>query len=361
MLKIQKNLNLKDFSGMGVGAEGVCNLYEITQKSYLLELFNNPEFTSQPHFVIGTGANTVFTSGNSYNLLKVKLDEMELKGDTVRVGAGVDWDTFVLKYMALGGVGTEALSIIPGTAGAAPIQNIGAYGVEVSEFIESVEVFDTEDRQIKILINSECDFSYRNSKFKKNPGKYIVLVVNFKLLTDSESKNKYKNKIVGYKDFVKLFDLNNKANKEEFINNLTTQEVREAVIQVRNSKFPKKGEVFNCGSFFANPIILRAELEILQTKFPEVPVFAVVGMGDKASEKDEKVKIPIAYIIEKIGLKGHNADFTNGNFGIHKNHALIVISNGKGSVSEFLEFIRFIKQKVLEASGLTIEEEVNLV
>jgi UDP-N-acetylmuramate dehydrogenase len=344
-----------------VGAEGLCNLYEITEKKDLSALFENPEFRVQPYFVIGTGANTVFTSSKTINLLKINLHNIESVHGMISVGAGVDWDTFVLKYMSLGGVGMEALSIIPGTVGAAPIQNIGAYGVEVCEFIDSVEVFNIKTKQLEVLDNSTCEFSYRNSVFKKNPGKYVVLTVNFKLLTGEENKRKYKNKIVSYKDFVKLFDLNNNNNKEKFVNGLTGEEVRAAVIQVRNSKFPKKGEVYNCGSFFANPIISRSELPKLQEKFPEVPVFAVVGMGDTAKTDDEQVKIPIAYIIEKIGLKGYNADFTNGNFGIHKNHALIVISNGKGSVSEFLEFIKFIKQKVFRESGLKIEEEVNLV
>jgi UDP-N-acetylmuramate dehydrogenase len=361
MLKITRGLNLKDFSGMGVGAEGLCNLYEITEKKDLSALFENPEFRVQPYFVIGTGANTVFTSSKTINLLKINLHNIESVHGMISVGAGVDWDTFVLKYMSLGGVGMEALSIIPGTVGAAPIQNIGAYGVEVCEFIDSVEVFNIKTKQFETLENSTCEFSYRNSKFKKNPGKYIVLSVNFKLLTGEENKRKYKNKIIGYKDFVKLFDLNNKIKKQEFVDALSAEEVRGTVIQVRNNKFPKKGEVFNCGSFFANPIIPRGELPKLQEKFPEVPVFAVVGMGDKAGSTDEQVKIPIAYIIEKIGLKGHNADFTNGNFGIHKNHSLIVTSNGKGTVAEFLEFIKSIKQQVYVASGLKIVEEVNLI
>jgi UDP-N-acetylmuramate dehydrogenase len=361
MLKITERLNLKDFSGMGVGPKSVCNLYEVSEKQDLLSLLENSLFTEEPYFIIGTGANTVFVSDRTFNLLKINLQDIDTRGNIVSVGAGVDWDTFVLKYMSLGGVGMEALSIIPGTVGAAPIQNIGAYGVEVCEFIDSVEVFNTQTKQFEVLDNSTCEFGYRNSVFKKNPGKYVVLTVNFKLLTGEENKRKYKNKIVGYKDFVKLFDLNNKNNKDEFINSLTGEEVREAVIQVRNSKFPKKGEIFNCGSFFANPIIPRGNLPKLQEKFPEVPVFAVVGMGDKASSADQQVKIPIAYIIEKIGLKGHNADFTNGNFGIHKNHSLIVTSNGKGTVAEFLKFIESIKQKVLVESGLKIEEEVNLV
>jgi UDP-N-acetylmuramate dehydrogenase len=183
MLKITKDLNLKDFSGMGVENGGTCDLYEIGEKQDLLALFENPEFTTQPYFIIGTGANTVFTSSKKINLLIMNLENIQFQNNIVTVGAGVDWDTFVLKYMSLGGVGMEALSIIPGTVGAAPIQNIGAYGVEVCEFIDSVEVFNIKTKQFETLENSTCEFSYRNSKFKKNPGKYIVLSVNFKLLT----------------------------------------------------------------------------------------------------------------------------------------------------------------------------------
>lgn len=379
MLKVTGGLNLKDFSGMKVGLGEAGNLYEV--ESYddfedLLLTVSKEELENMQ--VIGDGSNTVFVSDKKINLLKINIKEIvplslgEGLGERImKVGAGVNWDYFVQEYIKLGGVGMEYLSAIPGSVGAAPIQNIGAYGKEVSEFIHGVYTYDKTNREFRLILKEDGEFGYRNSIFKKQKNRFIILSVNFEIIVGDQENVKipeYKDiqNVLFNKDKIKvpsdMWTLKLPENIDELKKKkYTVQEIRDAVLIVRANKLPDPSIIPNCGSFFANPIIPRSELPKLQEKFPEVPVFAVVGMGDRANVEDEQVKIPIAYIIEKIGLKGYNSDFANGNFGVHKNHALIVISNGKGSVSEFLEFIEFLKQKVFTESGLRIEEEVNLI
>jgi UDP-N-acetylmuramate dehydrogenase len=267
----------------------------------------------------------------------------------------------------------ESLSAIPGTVGAAPVQNIGAYGKEVSEFIESVGVYDRQENKFRVLKNQECEFKYRDSMFKHAKGRYVILYLNFiskhgevKIPDQKDIKNYLANKsnISKASDLWRenthspsLYKEGNSTQEQMY----TVQDIREAVVEVRKLKMPDPSVVPNCGSFFKNAIIDRTRLEKLQEKFPEVPVYPSDGMRSGVEVNSEFVKIPVAYIIEKVGLKGYNADFAHGNFGIHKEHALIVISNGLGTVSEFKEFVKFVKQKVFDASGLNLEEEVNLI
>ena len=370
MLKITKGINLKDFSGMRVAGNRVGNLYEIEDYSDFEELLKIMSIDElQKMVVVGEGSNMVFLRGDeNLNLLKFtdkkiwgledKIRDKDIgdpkdegRNKLISVGAGVNWDYFVEQYMKLGGVGMESLSAIPGTVGAAPVQNIGAYGHDVSEFISSVYAYDIENRHFHLFSKDECEFSYRDSRFKRanknGKNQYIIFSVIFEI-------KKGPVVVPEYNDVKKYFE-----NKK--IDNLTAVDIREAIIEIRKKKLPDPSIIPNCGSFFKNPIINRGELEILQSKFPEIPVYPVDGMRSGVKVGGEFVKIPIAYIIEKIGLKGYNSDFSKGNFGIHTEHALIVISNGKGEANEFLEFVKFIKQKVLDASGLVLEEEVNLI
>jgi UDP-N-acetylmuramate dehydrogenase len=356
MLKIQENLDLKDFSSLKLGNGKVAKFYEIEN----LEDFSKLEEVENIEnlLVLGSGANTVFVNNNlNKNILKINFNDIEV-GEKIKVGAGVDWDTFVLKYLELGGVGMESLSYIPGTVGAAPIQNIGAYGHDVSEFIHSIIVYDKEDKTIKELSHQDCDFSYRNSRFKKEPNRFIILYVVFNLLKGEVSVPKYKD-ILNY--------LNNKENisnasdlwknsPTEVDKKFTASEIRDAVISVRKMKFPDIKEIPNCGSFFENPIINREQLKKIQEKLPEIPVFPTDNMKTEG-EAGEFVKIPLAYILEKMNLKGKRI----GNFSMFENHALILTKRGEGNVDELKSFIEYIKKEVKENFGIDIKEEVNLL
>lgn len=355
MLKIQNNLNLKDFSTLKVG-QGVChNLYEIESLNDFEELKTLIGIEKLKNiFPIGEGSNTVFVNDNrNLDLLKVNFKTIDRVGNILKVGAGVNWDLFVQEFMKFGTTGIEYLSAIPGTVGASPVQNIGAYGKEVSEFIYSVEVYDKIENTHKIFKNSDCNFKYRDSIFKQNKSKYIIFYVNFVINIKSDQVPEYKdikNYLYNSQSIKNASDLWDKSSSFTKERTFTNQEIRNAVVEVRKLKLPNPTTIPNCGSFFKNIIINNEELLRIKEIFPEIPVFTI-------ENDNENIKIPTAYIIEKIGLKGINI----ANFGIHKEHALVIVSNGLGNSKEFLEFIEFVKQKVYEATKLNLVEEVNLV
>ncbi len=336
MYKITQDLKLQNFSSMQVANENNVTLYEVFNQSDLEEFLKFVHMVDLKYLVLGCGTNSVFISNKIQNILKLNFQEIEIQADIMKVGAGVLWDVFVKKFLEMGGVGMEALSAIPGTVGASPVQNIGAYGKEVSEFIESVEVYDNVNKTFKKIASSECEFAYRDSLFKKNPNRFLILSVTFSLNVNTPIK------LPNYKDLNNYFK--NKSQSE--LANLTTSEIRNAVIDIRSGKFPNILEVPNCGSFFKNPFINRNQLKAIQIKMPEVPVF---GEG-------EIVKIPLAYILEKLNLKGKKV----GNFAMYENHALILTNFGHGDSKEFLSFVEHTKSLVKENYDIEIDTEVNI-
>ncbi len=332
MLNIVYNPETKDLSSMRVLASPAKILVNIENDEELERFINSLKDKEIKNiFVIGDGTNTVFVNKNN-NLILIKLNfqEIIISDNDVEVGAGVNWDDFVVKYIEMGGVGMEMLSKIPGTIGAAPVQNIGAYGEEVSNFINQVSVYDLADKKFKTLENCDCEFTYRNSIFKKQKNRFIILSVTFE---------------------IKRASLTPDPSPTERGEVQTVQEKREEIIKIRESKLPDPKIVYNCGSFFKNIFLDKEEVERVKKIFPEIPVFA----------QGEQFKIPTAYVLEKLGFKNYNENFWNGNFATYKNHALVIISNGEGDAKEFLEFINKIKKTVYDKTALIIEEEVNLI
>jgi len=257
-------------------------------------------------------------------------------GDTevlVKVEAGEGWDDFVAWTVENGFYGLENLSAIPGTVGASPVQNIGAYGVEAKDSIESVEVFDINTLEFKTLTNSECGFRYRHSIFKtKEGGGLIVVGVTFKLSTKPIVN-------ISYKDLLNYFKDNT---------NPTPVEVRNAVAEIRKGKFPDLNVYGTAGSFFKNIICNEGDIQDLKTEYPDMPVYCA-GEG--------MVKISTAFVLDKIcGLKG----FRKGNVGLYENQSLVVVNYRDASSDEVREFISKIKSIVEEKTGISIEEEVIL-
>src|ERR1035437_2334029 len=258
----------------------------------------------------------------------------------VRAGAGENWDDFVGWTVSNGYGGLENLSLIPGTVGAAPVQNIGAYGVEVGNLIESVEVFDIKENTFKKLLHKECGFSYRDSVFKHEKampagrqGRYVITSVLFKLKKDTEPD-------ISYKDLAELF-----KNKQ----NPSTTEVRNAIISIRKAKLPDLSKVGTAGSFFKNPILLREKYAELKEKYPELPSFAEVA---------DRVKIPLAWIIDKVcGLKGKKY----GKAGIHDTQALVIVNYGGATCEDVEKVASEVEKSVKERIGIDIEREVIMV
>jgi UDP-N-acetylmuramate dehydrogenase len=334
-MKIIEGKSLAPFTTFRIGGDArfFC---AVENKEDLQKAINFAKEKSLPIFIFGGGSN-ILVSDKGFDGLVVKIDIKgieKLENDSVRAGAGENWDDFVGWAVSNGYGGLENLSLIPGTVGAAPVQNIGAYGVEVGNLIESVEVFDVKENAFKNLEHKECHFSYRDSLFKKEKGRYIIVSVLFTL------KKKNTKPDISYKDLKEYF----KDTSESSI-----VEVRAAVIAIRTAKLPDVRKVGTAGSFFKNPIISNEKYLGLKETYPELPNFP---------ESDGRVKIPLAWIIDKIcGLKGKRF----GKAGIHETQALVIVNHGAASFEDVEKVAREVEKEVKEKTGTDIEREVIMV
>lgn len=293
-----------------------------------------------PFFVLGGGSNTLVPDEGFFGVvIKIKNKGIEETEDfdivTMQVAAGESWDDFVKMTTKKNYFGIENLSGIPGTVGASVIQNIGAYGAEVREVVKNVKVFDTEDSVEKILTNKECLFGYRESVFKKKPGKYIVLSVEFVLSKEKKFK-------IAYKDLELFFAEQKKAPE-------TSEEVRSAVLSIRAKKFPDLNIYGTAGSFFKNALVSKEKADELKKNFPDLPVYEMPG---------GVFKISTAFVLDKVcGLR----DYKEGAVGLFKNQTLVLVNYGGASSEEIVNFKEKVKDIVLEKTGVVIEEEVVLL
>lgn len=340
-LEFKQNVSLKPYNTFDVEAEADF-FYEVTTEQELQEALEQKE--DLPLLVLGGGSNVLFTQNFSGLVLR-----MDLKGITVvqetaeqvtlKVMAGEVWHDLVLHTLKNNWGGLENLSLIPGSVGACPIQNIGAYGVEAKDTIEAVEVMEVASGQSMIFSPSDCEFGYRDSYFKREgKGKYIITAVTFVL-----QKNPTPN--IEYRALQNYFD---KRLKDAWASPITIQDVSEAVVSIRQSKLPDPKFYGNAGSFFKNPIIERLKLQPLLYKYKEVPFFAV----------DEKhVKIPAGWLVETAGWKG----IRHGDVGVHKDQALVIINYDKATGAQVRDFGIKISQDVEHKFGIKLEPEVNIL
>lgn len=249
----------------------------------------------------------------------------------IQVMAGENWDHFVAYCLKNNWFGLENLSLIPGTVGATPIQNIGAYGVEVKDFIEYVEVYDIKTKTIIKINNQECNFSYRNSRFKTEQN-FIVTAVVFKLLKAPKLN-------MSYGDIAK--------NLKE-IKNPSALDLRECVINIRQSKLPDPGIIANVGSFFHNPILLNSEIEKLRLSYPKLPVYTVDSTHSKVSA---------GWLIDNLGLKGYRL----GNVGVYDKQALVLVNHADATKTEILAFAKLIQDTILANYGIKLNIEPIIV
>ncbi|MEK7176487.1 MAG: UDP-N-acetylmuramate dehydrogenase [Patescibacteria group bacterium] len=343
-MKILENVALKELTTFKVGGRAryfcaVKNLGEVA----VADAFASKQ--KWPLFVLGGGSN-ILIAGAGFSGLVLKMDILgvefvEKKGDQVEVivGAGENWDDLARLTVEKNLHGLENLSLIPGSVGAAPVQNIGAYGAEVAEVISFVEVFDRRISKVKILNKKACQFSYRDSVFKKPAGKnFIITRVGF-LLKKSKKKMPFK---TDYPDVQQWL-------VREKISEPTIVDIRRAIVEIRTKKLPNLAEVGTAGSFFKNPIITNTQFKKLKNLFPDLPS---VVMGEN------KVKIFLAWILDKIcELKG----FSVGKVGLHENQPLVVVNFGGATAEEIKSFTKKIAAIVREKTGLVIEREVEYV
>lgn len=296
-----------------------------------------------PILIMGDGTN-MLVSDQGFEGVVIRISNHALaaevdacSGATLTIGAGENWDEFVATTIERGFAGLETLSGIPGSVGAAPIQNIGAYGHEVSEFITRVRTYDREKKVVKTFTNQECEFEYRNSHFKSHPGRYVVLDVQFNL-----RQGEFTTPITYQELADKLgITLGDKAG---------IVETRKAVLELRASKGmllnPKDQDSWSAGSFFTNPIISKEIADTLPADAPRWPT------------QDGRVKTSAAWLIEKSGI--HKGD-THGGARVSTKHVLALTNSGNATATEIAELAKTAKQAVQQKFGITLEAEVNLI
>jgi UDP-N-acetylmuramate dehydrogenase len=336
---IQKNVSLKEYTTFRIG--GPADFFSIvTNEDELIEALNFSKKNKIPFFVLGGGSNLLVADAG-YRGIVIK---MEMKGVTyeengndvkVTAYAGEDWDKFVDETVEKGLYGLENLSYIPGTVGASPVQNVGAYGSEAKDTIDSVYVLDVKNDEYITLSNAECKFAYRDSLFKHNPGRYIVISVAFNL--------KKKGKLnTGYKDIQEYFTFKKIAEP-------TLKQVRDAVIEIRQRKLPDIKHYGTAGSFFKNVIVAKSQAQELLERYPEMILHPV---------NEKKVKIPIAWVLDNLcGFRG----VKKGNVGTYKNQALVIINLGNATAAEIIALAQKMVDGVYEKTGIEIEPEVEYV
>ena len=335
---VYKNYSLKSLNSFNVDVKAKF-FSEFCSEVKLLQLLNNKSFTHEPLFIIGEGSNILFTKNFNGLILANRIKGIEVVSEdklsmTIEVGAGENWHNFVLWSIDKKLSGVENLALIPGSVGASPIQNIGAYGMEVKDVITKVNYVDLETKQKKTLSNNECKFEYRSSIFKeKLKSKIVVTKVTYKL-----SKKPLNN--IDYGAIAsELKQLEKKPSPAS---------IAEAVINIRNRKLPNPKIIGNCGSFFKNPIIKIENYIRLKKTFPKIISYKV---------SDKKYKLAAGWLIENAGCK----ELKIGGAGVHKKQALVLVNHGDASGEEILKLANLIKQKIKEKYNIFLENEVNIL
>ncbi|MEA2105106.1 MAG: UDP-N-acetylmuramate dehydrogenase [Bacteroidota bacterium] len=337
MFEIKENFPLKKYNTFGIDVKAryfsMC-----PSKDELIQSINIHKKEKLPLMVLGGGSNVLFTQHFPGLIIQPALKGIEVVNENSRViqlkvGAGEDWDEFVEYCVDKGWGGIENLSLIPGNVGTCPIQNIGAYGVEVKDVITEVETLEMDTLKIHRFKNADCHFGYRDSIFKRAlKGKHIIMHVYFCLSKKSNF----------------ILDYGNLQNELSRFDEINLQNIRKAVIDIRNAKLPKPEITGNAGSFFKNPVVDKKILGQLQLNHPEIPFY---------SFDDETVKIPAGWLIEKAGWKGKKM----GNVGVHEKQALVLINLGHATGNEVIQLAHSIQQSVWEMFGIELEMEVNIV
>jgi UDP-N-acetylmuramate dehydrogenase len=315
-------------------------LVEVTDTAALPELFGYAMLREQPVLVLGGGSNLLFAGDAPGAVLSLAAQRIEIIDDgdaaVVRADAGVDWHDFVLWTLGHGLCGLENLALIPGTVGAAPIQNIGAYGVEVRERIRTVHAFDRRGTSFVRIDAADCAFAYRDSLFKHDPDRYVVTAVEFALPRTPELRLDY----AGIGEELRAMGIDGTPRASQ---------VAEAVIRIRQRKLPDPAVLGNAGSFFKNPIVPAATAEALQGAHPAMPMF-------RGSSEDTR-KLSAAWLIDQCGWKGHR----DGDAGVSAEHALVLVNHGHASGLQLLDLARRIATSVQDRFGVAIEPEPRII
>jgi len=336
-VKIERNYPLKKLNSFSINVS--ANYFvEIHSENDIVDFINNKELKNKEILILGGGNNILFTKDFAGVVIYLNIKHKSIEKETedyaiIKVGAAEDWDSFVEWTVNKYFYGLENLSSIPGTVGASPVQNIGAYGAEVKDNIIKIDAICLKTGKFVSFLNSVCEFSYRNSIFKeKYKNKYIITYVYFKLNKKASFKIQYGDIIKELKNFSEL--------------NIKT--LRQTIINIRDSKLPKPEEIPNAGSFFKNPVVNKEKLNKLKFKFPEIVSYKI---------DNDNYKLAAGWLIDFAGWKGKNLN----NVGVHKKQALVLININNARGSEILYLADVISKSISLKFGIELEYEVNIV
>ena len=337
-MQIKTKFSLKPFNTFGIDvlAHQYCSVSSVEDLKKLLKTLQGKAV-----FVLGGGSNMLLRNDLTQPVIHVNLKGIEVIASSgndvlVQVMAGENWHEFVMWCLEKDYGGLENLSFIPGNVGAAPIQNIGAYGVEMKDCFHSCEAIKIDNLKQRTFYSKDCEFGYRESVFKgKYKGEYIITKVVFRLTTTNHKIKSSYGAITA--------ELSNQG-----IESPTIADISRAVIAIRSSKLPDPKEIGNSGSFFKNPVISTSHFEALKSQFPEIPCYAV---------SDSEIKVPAGWLIEKAGFKGKRF----GDYGVHKNQALVLVNYGAAKGEDIYLLAKLIQKTVKLIFGIDLVMEVNVI
>jgi len=336
-MQILEKASLKDLNTFGIDV----NAKSLLKFNSTSELINGLENVDRHHILpLGGGSNVLFMNDLEHTVLLNQVKGIELKDQNqkhvyITVGAGVEWHALVLHTIDKGWAGIENLSLIPGSVGAAPMQNIGAYGTEIKSVFYELEAVEISTGNIRIFTNKECEFGYRESIFKKSlRGKYIITSVTFKL-------NKHP-------EFNTSYGAVNSELERMGVTSPTLKTVSDAVINIRKSKLPDPKKIGNAGSFFKNPVVPSDLAQSIEKQHPHISKYPV---------SKTEVKLAAGWLIDQAGWKGK----TFGNYGVHPNQALVLVNYGGASGKNIFDLSTEIMADVKEKFGVSLEREVNVI
>jgi UDP-N-acetylmuramate dehydrogenase len=333
-------IDLQSYNTFGLKAFAK-HLISVHSVPEALELFQSDIFKNEKHLFLGGGSNILLTKDFDGLVVKVELKGIDILEEddetiTVKVGAGENWHEFVMYCVDRNWGGTENLSLIPGTVGAAPMQNIGAYGVEIKNIIESVEAVKIATGEVENYSNAQCHFGYRESIFKQNfKDQYLISSVTLRL---TKKNHRYVTSYGALADTM----------KQQGVNSITVKAISDAVIHIRRSKLPDPSRIGNAGSFFKNPSISTELYDFIKKQYPAIPAFPT---------ENSLIKIPAAWLIEQCGWKGK----TFNKIGVHKDQALVLVNYGGGEGRDIWDLAMKIQQSVSKKFNIVLQAEVNVL
>lgn len=336
---ILEDICLKPFTTLGVKVRAK-KLITISSIEVLKDLKLQGKLDNEQVMVLGEGSNVLFSKHFEGLILLNQIRGHEVIAETeeivlLKIKGGENWSQLVDYCVSKNWGGIENLSLIPGTAGAAPVQNIGAYGVELQDVFDSLDAFDLKTGELVKFDKESCEFGYRNSIFKtKFPGRYFIADITLKLV-----KKPFPN--------LEYAPLKAEFNGRK-LENISIFEVSEAVKKIRRSKLPDPAKIGNAGSFFKNPIVPGDKMKELKNQFPEIPVY---------SASDGNFKLAAGWLIEQCGWKGKRI----GDAGVHEKQALVLVNYGNATGEEILQLAEQISESVFEKFGVELEKEVRVI